>query len=323
MNYEDVNPYYVNLDKEYSAKQVRLEAISSQNGGDFAGGAEFNLHKEKAPIPEVSKSSREFFASDLTLAEKPVAAATEATVNGKQKVGQKVTFNFEPYEFKGVTYTISENFVMYEGDHFMRKFLEITVPKEQAGKAEIDYIDLESFEINEKTPQWTIPTDAGGVVQMNTFHANLGQPIYVDGMFFGCEFPVADTQIVDGNGYMRYYTGKTFNQLVEDQQAEDNGESVHYQTWQTVAGAARSTEHSIIQSDFFDYIDSISTPSEFRIQYNSWFDNMMKISDTNILESFIEVDKELNKTETRPMDSYVVDDGWNAYNTEGTLALTP
>ena len=44
-------------------------------------------------------------------------------------------------------------------------------------------------------------------------------------------------------------------------------------------------------------LNSIATPSEFRIQYNSWFDNMMLISDENILETFIEADQELNKTD--------------------------
>ena len=87
-----------------------------------------------------------------------------------------------------------------------------------------------------------------------------------------------------------------------------------YVTWQTVAGAARSTEQQVIQADFFEYIYSIATPSEFRIQYNSWFDNMMLISDESILESFIEIDQELNKVEVRPLDSYVVDDGWINYN---------
>ena len=41
---------------------------------------------------------------------------------------------------------------------------------------------------------------------------------------------------------------------------------------------------------------------------------MMKISEENILASFIEIDRELNKAEVRPLESYVVDDGWNAYN---------
>ena len=88
----------------------------------------------------------------------------------------------------------------------------------------------------------------------------------------------------------------------------------NYMTWQTVAGAARSTDNSVIQADFYEYIKSIATPSEFRIQYNSWFDNMMRIDDENILSSFIEVDRELSNTGVRPLDSYVVDDGWNNYN---------
>ncbi|MCM1441107.1 MAG: hypothetical protein NC131_18180, partial [Roseburia sp.] len=92
-----------------------------------------------------------------------------------------------------------------------------------------------------------------------------------------------------------------------------------YVTWQTVAGAARSTENSVIQADFFEYIKSIATPSEFRIQYNSWFDNMMRIDDDNILESFIEIDKELDNVGVRPLDSYVVDDGWNNYNNDSIV----
>ena len=163
----------------------------------------------------------------------------------------------------------------------------------------------------ESDAQWTIPRGQGGVVQMEEFKANLGQPIYIQGMFFGCEFPAADTEIVNGTGFMRYYSGKTFSRLKEDNQLTTDDK---YVTWQTVAGAARSTEQEVIQADFFEYIKSIATPSEFRTQYNSWFDNMMKISDENILNSFIEIDRELNKAEVSPLDSYVVDDGWNAYN---------
>ncbi|MFQ8706949.1 MAG: discoidin domain-containing protein, partial [Thomasclavelia sp.] len=311
-NYNGVNPIYVNLPQETTATQVKLVATSANNGLSFAGGAEFNLHKDKAP-EEVEERSLE--TSDLTLKSNGVRVEdTSATINDVEKVGKKVTFSFEPYEFKNVEYTINEVIVMYEGDHFMRKYLEISVPENQAENAVIDYIDLESLNVNESDTTWTIPSGKGGVVEMDEYKANLGQPIYIQGMFMGCEFPVTDTQIVDGNGYMRYYSGKSFNKLVEDNQAADVDGRINYMTWQTVAGAARSTENAVIQSDFYDYIKSIATPSEFRIQYNSWFDNMMLIDDNNILESFIEVDKELNKTGTRPLDSYVVDDGWNNYN---------
>jgi len=302
--YEGVNPIYVNLPEDITATQVKLVATSSKNGQSFAGGAEFNLHTARVAA---GANDREFAASTLELAGEPVVADTTATINEVEKTGKMVTFNFKPYEFKGVTYTISEVVVMYDGDHFMRKYMEIESSDKTAA---IDYIDLESLKVNDTDQQWTIP-HVGGIVQMNEFKANLGQPIYIQGMFFGCEFPETDNQIEEGTGHIRYYTGKSFERFELDNQLTTDGK---YVTWQTVAGAARSTEMQVIQADFFEYIYSIATPSEFRIQYNSWFDNMMLISDENILETFIEVDQELNKTEVRPLDSYVVDDGWINYN---------
>lgn len=301
---------YVGLDAPCTATQLKLKATSSWAGNAFAGGAEFNLHAEQDPTAGLS-GSREFAASDLTLQGKPAVEATQAVINGEAKTGQKVTFRFAPYTFRGVEYTINEVVVMYDGDHFMRKYLEISVPEGKKSDAVIDYIDLESLVTNPADATWTIPTDAGGIVQMEQFKANLGQPIYIQGMFFGCEFPAADTEIVDGTGYLRYYTGKSFTRLGLDSQLTQDGK---YVTWQTVAGAARSTENAVIQADFFEYIKSIATPSEFRIQYNSWFDNMMLISDEKILSSFIEIDRELNKAGVRPLDSYVMDDGWINYN---------
>lgn len=306
---------YVGLDTPCTATQLKLKAKSSWAGNAYAGGAEFNLHAEKDPTAGLD-GSREFAASDLTLDGAPVVENTNATINGVAKNGQKVTFRFAPFTFRNVEYTITENVVMYDDDYFMRKYLEISVPEAQKANAVIDYIDLESLVTSSTDATWTIPTDAGGIVQMEQFKANLGQPIYIQGMFFGCEFPVADNEIVDNVGYLRYYTGKSFTRLEADDQLTTDGK---YVTWQTVAGAARSTENAVIQADFFEYIKSIATPSDFRIQYNSWFDNMMLIDDDNILESFIEIDKELNKTGVRPLDSYVVDDGWNNYNNTGVV----
>ena len=302
--YEGVNPIYVNLDNAVTATKVKLVATSAKNGQQFAGGAEFNLHADKAPV---ATNDREFAASALELAGEPVIADTTATINNVEKSGKMITFNFKPYEFKGVTYTISEVIVMYDGDHFMRKYMEIEVSDKTAA---IDYIDLESLKVNADDATWTIP-HVGGIVQMSEFKANLGQPIYIQGMFFGCEFPETDNQIEEGTGHIRYYTGKNFERFEADNQLTTDGK---YVTWQTVAGAARSTDNQVIQADFYEYIYSIATPSDFRIQYNSWFDNMMLISDENILETFIEFDQEMNKVEVRPLDSYVVDDGWINYN---------
>lgn len=297
---------------------VRLVAASSVNNNEFAGGEEFDLYAEKWVEPV--KSDMFLKSSELELDGKPVVSDTSATINKQQKAGKKLSFKFKPVEFNGATYAVTENIVAYNGDHYMRKYLEISVPEEDKLDAEIDYIDLESLNVTNSKGQWTIPTDQGSIVGMPKERAILGQPFYADGMFFGCEFPAADTQIVTENGNQkigrpRYYTGKTMERLAYDKQASraDDG-SICYTTWPTVAGSANGTDYRVVQADFFDYINDIATPAEFRIQYNSWYDDEKNISDETILSSFAEIDRELSNTELRPLDSYVVDDGWTNYS---------
>ena len=312
--YDGVNPIYVNLDNAVTARWVKFVPLSAKNSQSFAACAEFNLYAEKYTPADLG-TDYDFAASELTLAADPTVTDTTATINGHEKTGKQVTFTFQAKTFRSVDFTIKEHVVMYNGDHYMRKFLEISVPETQKDFAIIDYIDLESLKTNSSDTTWTVPTNAGGIVAMDAFKANLGQPIYIQGMFLGCEFPETDTQIVNSTGYMRYYTGKSFDRLQQDNQAgETKDGKITYNTWQTVAGAARSTDASVVQQDFYDYINDIATPSEFRTQYNSWFDNMMFIDDTNILDSFIEVNKQLEAAGADPLGSYVVDDGWNNYN---------
>lgn len=129
--YNGTNPIYVNLKEACTAKQIKFVATSSNNGERFAGGAEFNLHADKAPV---DTDDRAFETSDLELKDGNEAVKVEdttATINGKEKTGKKVTFSFKPYTHKNVEYSIDEVIVMYEGDHFMRKFLEIDVPDDK------------------------------------------------------------------------------------------------------------------------------------------------------------------------------------------------
>lgn len=298
---------------------VMLEAKSSVNNNNFAGGEEFDLYAEPWVEPEQQEATPFFLkSSDLTLAGDPVMEDTTAVINKQEKTGKKLSFKFNPVEFNGATYTITENIVAYNDDHYMRKYLEISVPEEDKLDAEIDYIDLESLDVTGAEGQWTIPTDQGGIVGQPAARAILGQPFYADGMFFGCEFPAADTQIVDEQGKKigrpRYYTGKTMDRLANDGQAvrtEDG--AIRYSTWQTVAGAAAAKDYRVVQADFFDYIDDISAPSEFRVQYNSWYDNEKNITEGNITEAFSEIDKEFANSELAPLDTYAVDDGWTDY----------
>ena len=328
------DPIHVNIEEENckaceNVRHVMLvatSAIKTGNDGKLAACEEFDLYPEHWD-PAHTEPSMFLKSSDLTLADgQPTIENTSATINKQEKTGKKISFKFKPVQFNGVTYTITENIVAYNGDHYMRKYLEISVPKEDAFEAEIDYIDLESLDVTKSEGTWTIPTDKGGIVRCPKEKANLGQPFYADGMFFGCEFPATDTQIVkEGDkkiGRPRYYTGKTMDRLAKDGQAKraDDG-TITYGTWQTVAGAARSTDYRVVQADFFDYIDDISVPAEFRIQYNSWYDDEKTITDQTILSSFAEIDRELSDAGLRPLDTYVVDDGWTNYHADSPDAF--
>ena len=310
--------------KQACDKQYVGIRVTKGQGGNYAAGSEIDLFAEEfTSTPGVDAERPVLKASDLELKGEPVVKDTNVTLNDKAKSGKLVTFNFEPKQFGASTVTVAQKVAMFDGDHYMRKWLEI----ESSDKTQrFNYIDGEHLNVKDAKNTWTIPTNKGGVVAMDMEKSILGQPFYAEGMFFGSEFPETDTQIVSGDsdakvGRSRYWTGKNFADFERDNQLTKDGK---YVSWQTVVGASHSdgSDMNVVQADFFNYINQISKPSDFRIQYNSWFDNMMFIDDQNIIESFLAVDKHLNETGVRPIESYVVDDGWNQYRKSADQYLT-
>ena len=305
---------YTSFAEQQTGRYVGIRVVTSAGGNKYAAGTQLALFTEPFDsFPEVENPVLK--SSDLTL-ESVEQEATNVTINDEAKSGKIVSFEFEPIAFGEGTADITQKVVMYDGDPFMRKFLEIKLSDENA---RINYIDGEHLMTGTGDKTWTIPTDNGGIVEMVMERAILGQPVYINGMFMGSEFPAADNQIVDKLGRLRYWTGKNFADFTRDGQLTTDGK---YVSWQTVLGASRTdgSDQNVLQADFFDYIDSIATPSEFRIQYNSWYDNMMFITEENIYTAFAGIDKNFSKTGVRPLDSYVVDDGWILYRkTAGSL----
>ncbi|WP_301871324.1 discoidin domain-containing protein [Collinsella tanakaei] len=308
--YDGSNPKMIYFGLDEKVKDARYVGIrfTEGTGGSFAAGSEIALYDGKfTSVPESDKGAIK--ASDLEIENVEVGDA-------EGESGKMVTFDFKPFQFGfDADAELEMKVVMNDGDHYMRKWLELKTDDEDT---RISYIDGEHLAVDEGEKDWTVP-NTQGIVAMEAAKAVLGQPFYVNGMFFGSEFPETDTQIVEEMGRSRYWTGKNFADFRRDNQLTKDGE---YVTWQTVCGATHDDgdDMNVIQADFFDYIDDISKPSEFRIQYNSWFDNMMFIDDENIIESFKAVDKQLSETGVRPLESYVVDDGWNNYRpAEGQL----
>ena len=321
---------YANFNETVNTQYLRFVVKSSfgTNQEKFVTSiGELGFFKDKAVFPE--KSASQIKASNLT-------------VDGDPEVGEAngyktLTFKFKPVTARNVQYTIKEVISMKDGESFMRKHLEIEVPQEQAKQAKILYIDLENMDFKDSDVQgsgsnqskdtnfWTIPelNDNPDMANMKGDYLELGQPYYVGSMYWGCEFPQAENKIRKKNGFVRYHYGKDLSVASESSDGQfnnynnynnANGQSGKMITWDAVIGAARSTDYQVVQSDFYEYIETIATKTNFRQQFNSWYDNMKNITDSNIQESFNEIEKGFTQYGVNPLDSYVVDDGWTNYS---------
>lgn len=134
--------------------------------------------------------------------------------------------------------------------------------------------------------------------------ARMGQPVYIEDAFFGQETPVGDNGIKAGKAAFAYNTGRYFSDVAEDGK---------YVLPTFVAGAAKAAGERAVDGAFFDYLDTVIRPRKFRIQYNSWYDNMLDITSERIEKSFTAIAEGFAKAGLRPLDCYVVDDGWTEY----------
>lgn len=294
------------LTREFSVLngQVRTKAIVNKRT---------NMEPIKI-VPEIS--SEEFIIRTLNAGSVPTDIRSSelllknVEVTDEGKGGKRLLFHYEKFRHREVDWQISLVFTLQKGKHYMKKYMEITVPDSQRRQACIDYIDFESLKLPSGYATWTHPEMEESVGGVSNYHISLGQPVYIQGMFFGLEFPAAESVITkDQVAHIRYYSGKNFEMLAKENRLK-NGT---FSTWKAVLGASRSTDMDVIQTDFFSYINDIAVPINLRMQYNSWYDFMMKIDENNILNSFREVECGLTQNGVRPLDSYVVDDGWNTY----------
>ena len=317
-NYNVGDTVYVNLDEPVSGRYIRLVQKSCSLGGaqEFSM-AELNLYGEKVILPEPDEEPEpevlegDIKSSDLTL---------ENVSQEKSEDSLKVTVDYEPVTVNETTWDISQVFVVGEDTDYMRMFLEIK--NDDPSNTIIDYIDQDAFVLpdTDMDTVWEYPDES----QINTnapkaYEFMLGQPVYADGMYLGSEFPASDNRVNENRIQVRYYSGKTFDKLAEDNQLTTDGKFV---SWQSVTGSARGLSEAEVQTDFYRYIEDIATPTEFRRQYNSWYDNMIAITDESIEKSFTEVEAGLADWGVEPLDAYVVDDGWNNYY-DGTYLTTP
>ncbi len=210
-------------------------------------------------------------------------------VAGSNDDGKTLSFSFT--EAKGISVTV-EYWVHDDGNSICKR---LTV--DQSDDKVIDYIILDNIGIVNSKTHFTV--DIMPDSEISGYHATLGQPFYIDSLFFGCEFPATDNRIVHGAGQIKYYVGKAVGK--------------NFKCPVTVMGGGRDNTITEVRKAFFEYIDFISRKTDLRFQYNSWYDNMLKVSEDNIKTSFSEVAKGLAFHNAPKLDAFVIDDGWNNY----------
>lgn len=166
----------------------------------------------------------------------------------------------------------------------------------------IESVTVESLKVGNDGFLWQAP-DAGKTY-LSSAIARLGQPLYIGDMFFGLESPVGENSVKKGEAYCRYHTGRTMSEV---------GKDGAYVLPPAVVGAGFSADFNAMRKAFFGYVESFARPSVFRIQFNSWYDNMLDITPERIKRSFTQVYEGFKEAGLRPLDCYVVDDGWTEY----------
>ncbi|MCD7722797.1 MAG: hypothetical protein LUH82_02440 [Clostridiales bacterium] len=200
--------------------------------------------------------------------------------------GGRLFFKFEEACDTAVTlsYRVSAN----------KKYIEKQLTLKQSKEKTIDCIILENIGIINSSSYYSVPE-----FEDDNVSRSLGQPFYIDSLFFGCEFPATRNKIFHSRGQIIYYLGKSATETLVCPA--------------TVIGAAKSHLLVDLKEAFFEYINSISIKRDFNVNYNTWLDRKMNVDTDNAQKSFYTVENMLTSHGVQPIDNYVIDDGWNNY----------
>ena len=118
---------------------------------------------------------------------------TKETETEKQR-----EIRFAPLRALGVTYLISAVYTVTDAP-YMYKSLRLSVSDDAV---KIDTIDTELISLpHEMQQKWSAPVCKK--IFLKPFQAALGQPVYLNGMYTGSEFPAADNHIENGYAHVR------------------------------------------------------------------------------------------------------------------------
>lgn len=161
----------------------------------------------------------------------------------------------------------------------------------------IDFVNLENVGIINSRSHLSAEIVEGSEIPETW--AALGQPFYIDSLFFGCEFPATDNRIVYGLGRVKYFIGRNVGK--------------NYKCPVTVMGAAKDDSVQAVKKAFFEYLDTVTQKITPMFNYNNWYETMGKANEESVLKDFKNINEGVKSHSLNQFDCYVVDDVWNDY----------
>jgi hypothetical protein len=201
--------------------------------------------------------------------------------------GDKLRFVFA--ENRGCTVTLE--YWIHSDENTICK--QITI--DQSDERVIDFVLLESIGIVNSETHLGVERISGSEVPCEW--ACLGQPFYVDSLFFGSEFPGTDNRIIYGTGRIKYYVGRNVGS--------------GYVCPITVMGAGKDNSIAQMKKAFSEYLSTVCRKSRPFFTYNGWFDRLDKITPEGVKATFTAVADKAKQYDL-PIESYVLDDGWQS-----------
>ena len=295
-----MNNNSVIIENESLRKTLVLERKRIVSSEIFNKVSSINLASQQGSEEFILKFKTGFFS-------KPEIKASDLKVDTTKKEltdsGEIHTIIFAPFKIADSKLLIRLVYTLRNDGNIIRKHIELSFDKRGDKAIILDYIDFECLKFDSTLSCWSIPKQADSHVP--GFALEMGQPLYVDSLFFGIEFPATLNKINDCTTSLRYYSGKKLTDIMTNNL---------YVSREAVTGAADGKTFPQVQRAFFEYIKTVSKPVKLRRQYNSWYDHMLNITRENIYGSFLEIEKAMTKTGEKPLDCYVADDGWNDYS---------
>ncbi|MBE6785411.1 MAG: hypothetical protein E7538_04120 [Ruminococcaceae bacterium] len=263
-------------------------------------------NKLSGNILTVGKGSEEFLLSFKSGLLKNKIRASELKISNaeinKNEASTELVIEFTPFLYKSSKIRVVAVYELADESRTVKKHLELSFEKMGGKRIILDYVDFEKIFFDSELMHWCSPKQKNSHIP--GFAMRLGQPVYIDSLYLGCEFPLCLNDIRGSATMLRYYSGKSLSELT-------GGGT--YKTCSSVIGVAEGSLFAQVQKAYFEYIRTISKPCYLRRQYNSWYDNMLNITTENVTSSFLEIEKGLTKYGEPPVDSFVADDGWNDY----------